>query len=92
MGVLLAIVAMGRRRVVGLGERPPQTHPVPEGHQPDVEIPHEQEFELYHNALSLCSMKSRVCMAELDDPLREPPHRPHRDGRIREHPAATSWR
>jgi glutathione S-transferase len=43
-------------------------HPVPEGHQPGVEIPHEQEFELYHNALSLCSMKSRVCMAELGIP------------------------
>ena len=43
-------------------------HPVPEGHQPDVEISHEQEFELYHNALSLCSMKSRVCMAELGIP------------------------
>ena len=45
-------------------------HPVPEGHQPDVEIPHQQEFELYHNALSLCSMKSRVCMAELDIPYK----------------------
>jgi glutathione S-transferase len=45
-------------------------HPVPEGHQPEVEIPHEQEFELYHNALSLCSMKSRVCMAELGIPYK----------------------
>jgi glutathione S-transferase len=41
-------------------------HPVPEGHQPDIALPHEQEFELYHNALSLCSMKSRVCLAELE--------------------------
>ncbi len=41
-------------------------HPVPEGHQPDVEIPHEQEFELYHNALSLCPMKSQACMAVLE--------------------------
>jgi glutathione S-transferase len=45
-----------------------RTHPVPPGFQPDVEIPHEQEFELYHNALSLCSMKARFCMAELGIP------------------------
>ena len=43
-------------------------HPVPPGHQPDVEIPYHQEFELYHNAISLCSMKARVCMAELEIP------------------------
>ena len=41
-------------------------HPVLEGLHPDVEIPHTREFELYHNALSLCSMKARVCLAELD--------------------------
>ncbi len=40
-------------------------YPVPAGLQPDVEIPHAREFELYHNALSLCSMKARVCLAEL---------------------------
>ena len=28
-------------------------------------LPHSQSFELYHNALSLCSMKVRVCLAEL---------------------------
>jgi glutathione S-transferase len=33
-----------------------------------VSLPHTQEFELYHNALSLCSMKSRLCMAELQIP------------------------
>jgi glutathione S-transferase len=42
-----------------------KTHPVPAGLQPDVTLAHEEEFELYHNALSLCSMKTRVCMAEL---------------------------
>jgi len=36
-------------------------------------LPHSQEFELYHNALSLCSMKSRVCMAELRIPYRSHP-------------------
>ncbi len=50
-----------------------KTHPVPEGHQPEVEIPHEREFELYHNALSLCSMKSRVCMAEMEIPYESHP-------------------
>ena len=33
--------------------------------RPDVTLPHTQEFELYHNALSLCSKKSRLCLAEL---------------------------
>ncbi len=47
-----------------------KTHPVPAGHQPDIDLPYEQEFELYHNALSLCSMKSRVCMAELQIPYK----------------------
>lgn len=50
-----------------------RTHPVPEGHQPDVQLPYEQEFELYHNALSLCSMKTRVCLAELGIPYRSHP-------------------
>jgi glutathione S-transferase len=47
-----------------------RTHPVPAGLQQDIEIPHTAEFELYHNALSLCSMKSRVCLAELGIPYR----------------------
>ena len=42
-----------------------RTHPVPAGFQADLEFPHEAEWELYHNALSLCSMKTRVCLAEL---------------------------
>ena len=39
-----------------------------QGYQADILLPHEQEYELYHNALSLCSMKSRLCLAELDIP------------------------
>ncbi|MEE2663029.1 MAG: glutathione S-transferase family protein [Myxococcota bacterium] len=31
----------------------------------DLVLPAESEFELYHNALSLCSKKVRVCLAEL---------------------------
>jgi glutathione S-transferase len=42
-----------------------KTRQVPGGYQPDVHLPYEEEFELYHNALSLCSKKARVCMAEL---------------------------
>ena len=42
-----------------------RTHPVPEGLQPVIALPHEREFELYHNALSLCSMKARLCLSEL---------------------------
>lgn len=42
-----------------------KTHPVPPGLRRDVTLPHTDEFELYHNALSLCSMKTRVCLAEL---------------------------
>ena len=45
-------------------------HPVPAGYQPDIDLPYEQEFELYHNALSLCSMKTRACMAELGLPYK----------------------
>jgi glutathione S-transferase len=47
-----------------------KTHPVLAGYRPEIELPFEQEFELYHNALSLCSMKSRVCLAELEIPYR----------------------
>jgi glutathione S-transferase len=50
-----------------------RTHPVAPGLQSDVQLPHEEEFELYHNALSLCSMKVRVCLAELGIPHRSHP-------------------
>ena len=50
-----------------------QTHPVPAGLQLEVDLPYDQEFELYHNALSLCSMKVRVCLAELGLPYMSHP-------------------
>jgi len=31
----------------------------------DITLPHDAEWELYHNSFSLCSKKLRVCMAEL---------------------------
>ena len=50
-----------------------KTRPVPGGYQPDVRLPYDEEFELYHNALSLCSKKARICMAELGLPYRSHP-------------------
>jgi glutathione S-transferase len=47
-----------------------KTHPVPPGLQKGIALAYEEEFELYHNALSLCSMKTRVCMAELQVPYK----------------------
>jgi len=43
-------------------------HPVAAGYRAEIVLPHSGEFELYHNALSLCSMKTRVCLAELELP------------------------
>jgi glutathione S-transferase len=31
----------------------------------EISLPHEREWELYHNSFSLCSKKLRVCLAEL---------------------------
>lgn len=45
-----------------------RSHPVPHGLQEGISIPHQAEFELYHNALSLCSMKTRLCLSELGIP------------------------
>lgn len=50
-----------------------RTRAVDGGYQPEVVLPHEEEFELYHNALSLCSKKARLCMAELGLPYRSHP-------------------
>ena len=41
------------------------TRAMPGGVRGDIELPHEQEWELYHNDFSLCSKKSRVCLAEM---------------------------
>jgi glutathione S-transferase len=42
-----------------------QTRSMPGGIHTDITLPHEQEWELYHNDFSLCSKKTRVCLAEL---------------------------
>ena len=63
--VLLAGVALLALAAWGIERARRRRHPVPEGLQTDVMLPHAEPFELYHNALSLCSMKTRVCLAEL---------------------------
>jgi glutathione S-transferase len=50
-----------------------RTHPVPAGLRSEIRLPHEREFELHHNAFSLCSMKTRLCLAELSIPYASHP-------------------
>lgn len=38
---------------------------MPGGIHEDITLPHTQEWELYHNDFSLCSKKTRTCLAEL---------------------------
>jgi len=61
--VVIALVAAATWYAWERGHR--RTHPVPAGLQADITLPHEREFELYHNAFSLCSKKTRLCLAEL---------------------------
>jgi glutathione S-transferase len=70
MGALLLVAIVALALWWGWQKTKRRTYPVFEGHHPDVSVPYEQEFELYHNALSLCSMKARLCMAELGLPYK----------------------
>lgn len=45
-----------------------RTHSITGGLHPEITLPHEQEWELWHNEFSLCSKKMRVCLAELGIP------------------------
>ncbi len=47
-----------------------QTRAMSGGLHADITLPHEQAWELYHNDFSLCSKKSRVCLAELGIPYK----------------------
>lgn len=42
-----------------------RTHAMPGGLHPEIVLPYSAEFELWHNAFSLCSKKVRMCLAEL---------------------------
>lgn len=44
------------------------THSVRAGLHEELSLPHTQEWELYHNQLSICSKKLRICLAELQLP------------------------
>lgn len=46
-----------------MSRRPPSG-----GLHPEINLPHTDEWEVYHNSFSLCSKKVRVCMAELGLP------------------------
>jgi len=46
------------------------THPMEGGLHADISVPYTDEFELYHNALSLCSKKARICFDELGVPYK----------------------
>jgi len=46
------------------------SHPVQGGLDTSLDIPHTQEYELYHNSLSLCSKKARICLDELGIPYK----------------------
>jgi glutathione S-transferase len=62
----ILLIALGAGLAWWLWERSRRRrHAVPAGHRAEITLAHEREFELYHNALSLCSMKTRVCLAEL---------------------------
>ena len=62
----LIVVALVVGLVWYLAElRQRKTGSVPGGLAEHLNLPYEREFELYHNALSLCSKKVRVCLAEL---------------------------
>jgi glutathione S-transferase len=50
-----------------------RTHPVTGGLQAHITVPHTAEFELYGNAFSHCSRKTRLVMAELGIPYTHKP-------------------
>lgn len=50
-----------------------KTHPVKGGLQAHITLPHKAEFELYGNAFSHCSRKTRIVMAELGIPYTHKP-------------------
>lgn len=50
-----------------------RTSPMAGGLHADIQLPHRADFELWHNAFSLCSKKVRLCLAELDVPYESHP-------------------
>jgi hypothetical protein len=52
LGFALFVALVGFILWWALENRRRRTHPVPAGFQADIEFPHDEPFELYHNALS----------------------------------------
>jgi glutathione S-transferase len=65
MTVLVAVTLLVVVAWYGWERSHRRTRPMAGGMHEDITLPHESEWELYHNALSLCSKKTRVCLAEL---------------------------
>ena len=62
--LVLAVLAIALAWFV-IEKQKRRTHPMPGGIDSSRPLPHTAEWELYHNSLSLCSKKTRVCLAEL---------------------------
>jgi glutathione S-transferase len=65
--VIILLAALGAWYVFERQRR--RTHPVKGGLHPGIALPHDAAFELYGNAFSHCSRKTRLVMAELDIPF-----------------------
>jgi glutathione S-transferase len=63
--VALLLLAGGAIVWFALEKRQRRTHPVTGGIKLDITVPHTEEFELYGNAFSHCSRKTRLVLAEL---------------------------
>ncbi len=68
---LLSALALGALAWFLWEKRQRRTYAMPGGIHRDICLPYEQEYELYHNGLSLCSKKVRVCLKELGIPFAE---------------------
>lgn len=66
----LLILTVGLAGWYAWEKRQRVTHPMKGGLHPNIALPHTDEFELYHNDLSLCSKKVRVCLSELGLPYK----------------------
>ena len=65
VSILIVVVLVAVLGGYWVERRQRKTGSPPGGLAHDVTLDYEREFELYHNALSLCSKKVRVCLAEL---------------------------
>lgn len=64
-GLILLALALLLAAAWATGKRRHRTRPMTGGLHPEISLPHEEEFELYNNAFSHCSRKTRLVFAEL---------------------------